>query len=229
MSSFLLELKADLLDLLKLSAGIVSRRKILFFVVLPLAAIVGANLLFPWDVGLSDGFKDCKKESRQTYDLMKMVSRYGGFGGVAAGCAVVFAAGKYFGRRRIVLAGLSGLLAASAAGLFDNAVRFSTGRPRPKARIEDRLPDKFHGPSFKSDFQSFPSAHTATSFGAAAGVAFVSAPLAVPAFAGTALVAFSRVYILAHYPSDVFAGALIGLWFGLAFAFAARGCLSKEA
>lgn len=56
---------------------------------------------------------------------------------------------------------------------------------------------------------AFPSAHTAGSFAAAFLLAIFWPPLAVPAFAFAALVAFSRMYLEFHFFSDVAGGVIV--------------------
>lgn len=58
---------------------------------------------------------------------------------------------------------------------------------------------------------SFPSGHTATAFGSVMILVFRHKGLLrwLP-LAGALLMAFSRLYVGAHYPSDVAAGALVG-------------------
>jgi len=216
------------LALLKCSCKKIVEHWAVFFIILPLAAALGTYALLPYDVKISDSFSQVKKEHRSRYNLMKKVSKYGDFGGVVVVCVLLVGAGKLCGRRRLAVAGIAGILAASAAGLLNDFIKLS-GRPRPDARIEYKLEDKLYGPKlsnkhhwFDSHYQSFASGHTTTAFGAAAGIGLTVPVLAVPVFAGASLVAFSRVYIHDHYPTDVFAGAMIGLWFGLAFALAAR-------
>lgn len=66
---------------------------------------------------------------------------------------------------------------------------------------------------------SFPSGHTTSSIGAGI-VALRGTPryVGIPAFVLAVLIALSRLYLGVHYPTDVLAGALIGLF----AAFAAR-------
>jgi undecaprenyl-diphosphatase len=63
---------------------------------------------------------------------------------------------------------------------------------------------------------SFPSGHAASAAAAACALLIV-APTFAPAWIGMALVmAASRVYVGAHYPSDVVAGVGLGVLVGLA-------------
>lgn len=62
---------------------------------------------------------------------------------------------------------------------------------------------------------SFPSGHALSSFAAAAALCYHHRKGAIPAFVLAALIAFSRLYASVHYPSDVLAGALIGVLCGL--------------
>jgi len=58
---------------------------------------------------------------------------------------------------------------------------------------------------------SFPSGHTSSSF-AAAGILFsMHSRLTLFAFVLAALIAFSRVYLNVHYPTDVFMGIILGI------------------
>ena len=61
-----------------------------------------------------------------------------------------------------------------------------------------------------TDF-SFPSGHSCSSFAATVTMLMVSQKrIGIPAVIIAVLIAFSRLYLYVHYPSDVLAGALVG-------------------
>lgn len=60
-----------------------------------------------------------------------------------------------------------------------------------------------------TDF-SFPSGHTNASFAAATAVLLCHRRLGIPAMILAALIAFSRLYLYVHYPTDVLASMVLG-------------------
>lgn len=69
---------------------------------------------------------------------------------------------------------------------------------------------------------SFPSGHTAASFTAVFALRGSGSPLWKPALAVAILIAFSRLYLYVHWPSDVLGGALLGAFLGWAGAWTAK-------
>ena len=83
-------------------------------------------------------------------------------------------------------------------------------RPRPYS-INKTI--KLLVPSLRD--YSFPSGHTAASFASVSALYFAGRKrLAVGALVVSILIAFSRMYLYVHYPTDVLGGLIIGLLCG---------------
>lgn len=92
-------------------------------------------------------------------------------------------------------------------------LKFTVGRPRPfETYSVDALVTSFQS-------SSFPSSHTAQLFCVATVFAVFCREYAPEMFILAFTVAFTRMYMFAHYPSDVFAGAVIGIICALAAVF----------
>ena len=63
---------------------------------------------------------------------------------------------------------------------------------------------------------SFPSTHTAFSFGAATAIFMNYKRAGIAAFVLALLIAFSRLYLFVHFPTDVLCGAILGVVIGIA-------------
>jgi undecaprenyl-diphosphatase len=117
-----------------------------------------------------------------------------------------------FGLRagRLPTIGLAVLVAASA--LAADAVSFVV-----KDLVQRARPFEAHRqihPLYVVHSSSFPAGHAATAFAGAVVLSYV-APRAAPVLLLVAVaIAFSRVYVGVHYPTDVLAGAAIGLAVG---------------
>ena len=101
---------------------------------------------------------------------------------------------------------VAGLLGPFAIGL-NFAVKLLVRRPRP---VLDGLPPLGGAPSSLS----FPSAHSTASFACATAMTRIDSAAAV-LFVLAALIAIGRPYLGMHYPSDVLAGAVLGIAVGL--------------
>lgn len=115
--------------------------------------------------------------------------------------------------------GFPGLIAAVLKRVF--------GRGRPATWTED-APLTFNPLNWGAyDYQSFPSGHATTSFALAAVVAFLWPKAFWPAVIFAVLVSLSRVFLGQHYPTDITAGAVLGVLGAYAVRrfFVARGWL----
>jgi 4-amino-4-deoxy-L-arabinose transferase-like glycosyltransferase len=107
-----------------------------------------------------------------------------------------------------------------AWGLSDasgNLLKHLIERPRPFYTVEGLRVLVGKGKSF-----SFPSNHAVTSFGAAMVFTYFFRYLRIPVFAVASLIAFSRVYVGVHYPSDIIGGALLGIFVALSVIYGTR-------
>ena len=113
-------------------------------------------------------------------------------------------------------AGIAALIALAVGALITNAaLKNIVERTRPY----EAIPGLVRLIEAQSDF-SFPSGHTCASF-AAAFALYKTLPgkrkiWKVLCIVLAVLISFSRLYVGVHYPSDVLAGALIGLFAGWA-------------
>ena len=63
---------------------------------------------------------------------------------------------------------------------------------------------------------SFPSGHSSSSFAAAAAYFFGRKKGGIPLLVLAALIAFSRLYVCVHFPTDVLCGSVVGILLGFA-------------
>jgi undecaprenyl-diphosphatase len=128
-------------------------------------------------------------------------------------------------KQKVVTTVLCGVIALSFSGIVNSRIKRVVGRQRPyvhfahhadsasvKAAIGPEV--RLLGPSYRN--RSFPSGHTNTAFSAATLLAFLFGGWWYAAIAAAIAVAYSRMYLGVHYPSDVVAGALLGVLLTLA-------------
>jgi membrane-associated phospholipid phosphatase len=102
---------------------------------------------------------------------------------------------------------LRGAAVGPGAVIANYAVKLAVRRPRPKLR---GLPPLGSAPSALS----FPSAHATASFAAATAFGRVEPRTRPPLYALATAMALTRPYLGMHYPSDVVAGAALGIVIG---------------
>jgi membrane-associated phospholipid phosphatase len=106
----------------------------------------------------------------------------------------------------------TGEMMGEAAILADGAtlvLKEATGRGRPVATSKK---NDFKPLAFETDYDSFPSMHTSSSFAMASVIARTSEsiPVALMSYSAATFVGFSRLYQNKHWASDVVIGAAIG-------------------
>jgi undecaprenyl-diphosphatase len=115
------------------------------------------------------------------------------------------------------------LLLLGITVVLTEVIKFVVGRPRPCTGV---LPSVRTLMGFGCDVEldpSFPSGHASRAFALAAFVGLRFRWRAGSAAFGFAvLVGLSRIYLGVHWPSDVVAGALLGVGLALAFEFGSK-------
>ena len=116
---------------------------------------------------------------------------------------------------------LTAALAYGLNALVFKTIKWAVLRPRPYLLSGAilRQPPELSG----ATDPSFPSGHTAIAFMFAAFFSFRYPRLIIPLYLVASVVGLSRIYVGLHYPSDVLAGAALGIFCAyLALAFCRR-------
>jgi membrane-associated phospholipid phosphatase len=147
-------------------------------------------------------------------------------GAVALVTALAFPLMHGAARTRLLRMGVSVeflFLAVLVPVLATDVIKRAVGRGRPfvggSADPFNFVP--FHG---AEPYFSFVSAHAVTAFALALGVSAIWPRWRIAMFIYAGAIALSRLVLLAHHPSDVVGGAVVGLLgaFGMRYWFAAR-------
>ena len=144
-----------------------------------------------------------------TAELVNNTIRYLGTGYLQVPLALLMlAAGAVYGPR-VRVAGAWTLAAFLASGLVAHVLKLFIHRARPY--VSGPAPEQWIGYVGNSDFASFPSAEAATSFAVAVTLAAWYPRVRLPVIILALLVSLARVPVGAHHPSDIAAGALLGV------------------
>jgi membrane-associated phospholipid phosphatase len=146
--------------------------------------------------------------------LMRVLDRLSKFGDqpevrLLAGGLV--ATGIFAPSARLVRAGARMLIAHEAATSVKNLLKTQIDRTRPRSATsrEDKKPRK--GKHRAKEQTSFPSGHSAGAIAAARAFSREFPEYGAAAMGAAGLIAATQVVRCAHYPTDVAAGAAIGL------------------
>jgi membrane-associated phospholipid phosphatase len=135
--------------------------------------------------------------------VARLLGRAGNNGAIWLALGLVLAIVDSANREAWVICALLGPVAIG----LNYAIKLLVKRPRP---VLEGLPPLGGAPSSLS----FPSAHATSSFAVATAMARVE-PLGALTFLLAFALALGRPYLGMHYPSDVLAGALLGVGLGL--------------
>jgi len=138
--------------------------------------------------------------------------------------ATVILTGLTTGNKQLTIKGLEIAGGIAITEGVTAGLKYTIRRQRPF----DAYPDLIYAHSNPTD-PSFPSGHTSVAFATATSLsmAFPKWYVIVPSFGYATAVGYSRLRLGVHYPSDVFAGALIGAGSSI-LAFKLQKLLNKK-
>jgi membrane-associated phospholipid phosphatase len=161
------------------------------------------------DLAIAEAFTPIRK--RRGVKAIGQASEIGDQPPLYVIAGAVFGTGLALGDRRSAKAGLRMLASHFIAIRIKNAAKHLIDRTRPNLIPEEGRYQVRKGERFDTDYNSFPSGHTASSVAVARAVGreYPSQHGAALALAGA--IAGAQVVRSKHYASDLAAGALVGL------------------
>ncbi len=153
------------------------------------------------------GFDQVNRFARATPWLHGAMYGYATYGVVLF--AALLLTGWWIARQRRDLPMVAAAICAGIATLLAVAINQPIVGAVHEARPYTTHPGILVLAHRSTDF-AFPSDHAVMAGAAAVGLWFVSRRLGAIAIAAAAVIAFSRVYIAAHYPQDVAVGLVLG-------------------
>jgi membrane-associated phospholipid phosphatase len=146
-------------------------------------------------------------QSRAAKNFMHYVSRLGDWTEHFALGAALAAIAWWRGNKKWTRVFISMLLALALAGAAARVVKIAAGRARPSVKTEE----VWNGPRLGSKYHAFPSGHVAASTAFFVALLLANQRIGLACLPIPILIGFSRMYVGAHYLSDVVCAALLGV------------------
>ena len=140
--------------------------------------------------------------------FMHNVSRFGDWPSHVALGLLLAGIAWWRGKKKWTRIFLSMLLAMAIAGIAGHVIIRTVPRARPSVKSELR----WGGPRFSTKYHAFPSGHVAASTAFFGVLIFARRRVGLACFPIPILIGFSRMYIGAHYLSDVACAAVLGIF-----------------
>ena len=179
----------------------------LLYIIIPLILTAASHTLDPLAVSMA---RDIGITA-----VARLFSTLGNGGVLSLLCVALTIAGFALKKENLRDAGWKSLAALIFATILLHILKAAFERPR-MAHLDGALLYLLENPSIfdlTGRYNSFPSGHTMVTFTVAATLAFYYPRMAIILYPLAALVGLSRVYLGSHYPSDVVAGAFLGIGF----------------
>jgi membrane-associated phospholipid phosphatase len=167
----------------------------------------------------------CKLHASGIHDAVATVSTLGEAAWYLVPSLLVFLIARFIVCRPAIAAqALFVFLGVALAGLASDVLKVAVGRSRPWVLFREGAYD-FWPLQLSADYQSFPSGHATCAAAAALTLAVVAPRYRLQLLFAALVIALTRVLMVAHYLSDVVAGAALA-WLVVVYvqrAFARHG------
>jgi undecaprenyl-diphosphatase len=200
----------------------VKRAPIFYSVIAVIIGVLAVGVAFYFDDAVWTFLR--QHQNRGVYNFMRNVSRFGDWPSHVVLGLLLLGTAWIRGSRKWSRVFLTMLMAMALAGVAGDVVKRTIPRARPSVHTDTR----WGGPRFSTKFHSFPSGHVGAST-AFFGVLIIArrrvglACLPIPI-----LIGFSRMYIGAHYLSDVVCAGVLGILCALIVARLMLPCLQPR-
>jgi membrane-associated phospholipid phosphatase len=183
----------------------VKRSTVFYWLIGILIAAIAIAAAFYFDDTVRDFI--AQHQSRGTRNFMRKVSLFGDWPShVALGLLLLGIAWRRHSKKWMRVF-LSMLIALALAGVFGHGMKIATARARPSVKIEELL----HPSRLSSKFHAFPSGHVGASTAFFGVLIFARRRVGLVCLPIPILIGLSRMYLGAHYLSDVVCAAVLGI------------------
>ncbi len=168
-------------------------------------ATVAITTAFYFDTAVSDFM--VHHRNRAVYKFMYNASRFGDWPELFALGFILAWVARLRRNQKWKRIFLSMVIALAIAGVSGHVIKIAVSRPRPTVKSEQVE----SWSRFNSNYHAFPSGHVAASTAFFGVLVFASRRIGLACLPIVILIAFSRLYLAAHYLSDVVCAAILGI------------------
>ena len=195
----------------KSNGNLFVKRAVLFYSLLGIGLVaIAIAISFYFDATVRQFMVD--HQVRAVRVLMENVSRFGDWPEHFVIGLLLLGVAWWRGNEKWKRIFLAMLIALAVVGLAGRVIKISAGRARPAVKAEHM----WNGPHFSdSKYHSFPSGHVDASTGFFGVLLLARRRIGLACLPIPILIGFSRLYLGAHYLSDVVCAAVLGLFCAL--------------
>ena len=183
-----------------------NRKSVFYWLIGIVIAAIAIAAAFHFDHAMQNFI--AQHQDRVANKIMNKISRFGDWPEHFAVGLLLAGIAWWRGSKKWTRIFLAMLIALAIAGLAGRVIKISTGRARPSVKTEE----VWEGPRFSSKFHAFPSGHVAASTAFFAVLLFANWRIGLACLPIPLLIGFSRMYVAAHYLSDVVFAAVLGIF-----------------